>query len=116
MSINLEETRADLEQRKVEPGTIAGLIARLSDENGLFIACPKCGRRRNFSHLLASVTDWEDLIPLLERAWCERCIREDIVANFTIVCVLTRHPGDAQEQEEVTHYGFRAAGKRRRRR
>jgi hypothetical protein len=113
MSIDLEETRSDLERRKIAPATIASLLDRLRDEHGLFIACPNCGRRRNFSHVIDAVTDWEELIPLLERAWCQRCVREDILAN--LVCVLTRHPGDPQEQEQVTHYGFRAAGKRRRR-
>lgn len=111
MTIDLEETRADLERRNVEPATIAGLIARLRDEQGLFIACPKCGRRRNFSQVLASVTDWEVLIPVLERSWCQSCVREDILAN--LVCVLTRHQEDSREQ--FTHYGFRAAGTRRRR-
>jgi hypothetical protein len=115
MPITIEETRADLQMRQVAPDVIARLTARLREDGGLFIVCPKCGRRRNFTHLLASVSDWENLIPLLESSWCEPCVMADIVENLNVVCVLTRHPGEPLEKEEVTHYGFPASRKRKRR-
>ena len=116
MTINLEEARADLQMRQVPTETIDGLLARLRADDGLFIVCPHCGRRRNFSHLPAVVSDWENLITVLERVWCERCVRADLLKNLTVVCLLTRMPGEAENQEEeVTHYGFRASSRRKRR-
>jgi hypothetical protein len=115
MSIDIEEIRADLQTRQVAPDAIVDLIARLQAEDGLFIVCPQCGRRRNFTRVLATVTDWEKLIPLLEGAWCQPCVVADTLRNLNIICVLTGHPGDPQEQEECTHYGFRVSRKRMRR-
>jgi len=115
MPIDIGGTRADLEMRQVAADEIARLTARLREDDGLFIACPKCGRRRNFTSLLATVSDWENLIPLLECSWCKLCVMADIVTNLNVVCVLTGHQGEMLEREEVTHYGFHASRKRKRR-
>lgn len=54
------------------------------------IPCPKCGKERDFSHVPAQVTDWQELMPLLQKSWCQACRMKDILENLH-VCLCTRH-------------------------
>jgi hypothetical protein len=62
----------------------------MNGNDSITIPCARCGKDRDFSHIQETVEDWQDLIPILQKSWCQTCRLKDILDNLH-VCLCTRH-------------------------